>query len=535
MTSPTTVPAQAVLSPDNSVAALLRRWFLARAEQPCLSCDGTTRTWRELGERSSRVAQGLVAAGVGRGDRVSFLDQNGPEYFELFAAAMMAGAVVAPVNWRLAPGELGQVLALAGASLLLVGAGFVDALDAVRDQIPGLAKVVVLGEVPDGRLRAGDERYEVWLARHPAVDPRVPVAADDNAMMMYTSGTTGLPRGVVFGHSGVRQVMARTTVAHVTTGSTVLVTMPVFHALGTSFGLLALGSGAHVVVARQPRPDLLFDLLCRWEVTVTSLVPAVLRAMVEAPEGIKRPLPELQRILYAGSPISPELLRRCLDTFSCGLVQVYGLTETQAGTALLPEDHLDDARPWLLETAGRPVDGNRVRIVDPDGREVGEGETGEVEIWAATSMKGYWNDPVATEAAVRPDGFIRTGDVGHFTDGYLFLRDRIKDMIVSGGENVYPIEVERVLAKCPGAADVAVIGVPSKRWGETVVAVVVRRPGNDELDGAQVIAFCRARLAAYKCPTRVEFRTELPRNPSGKVLRRVLREPYWRDRTRRIG
>ncbi|MDQ6522948.1 long-chain-fatty-acid--CoA ligase [Nocardioides sp. LHD-245] len=523
------------LSPDHSLAALVRPWFHARAHQPCLSCDDVTRTWGEFGARSARVGQGLVAAGVRRGSRVSFLDQNGPEYFELLVGAMMAGGVVASVNWRLAPREMAQVLNLSGASFLLVGASFLDALDTFRDQVPTLAKVVVLGAVADERLREGDERYEDWLARHAAVDPQVPVAPTDTALMMYTSGTTGLPKGVMFSNAGFARTLEMADVSRVDAEATVLVAMPVFHSLGTSFGVLTLGSGGHIVVAREAKPDLLFDLLDRWAISVTNLVPAVLKAMVEAPDAVRRDLPALERVLYAGSPISPELLRRCLDTFGCGMVQLYGLTETQSATALPPEAHLDEDRPWLLESAGRPVAGSRVRVVGPDGRELPEGEVGEVELWAGTAMTGYWNDPDATAATIRPDGFVRTGDAGYVRDGYLFLRDRIKDMVVTGGENVYPVEVENVLLEHPGIVDAAVIGVPSERWGEAVTGIVVRAPGFEELSAGDVVAFCRERLAAYKCPKQVEFLDQLPRNPSGKILKRVLREPYWQRSERRIG
>jgi long-chain acyl-CoA synthetase len=521
-------------SPDRSLAEVVRPWFTAKADEPCLTCDDRTLTWGEFGERSSQVAQGLVAAGIEPGDRVSFLDQNGPEYFELLIGAMMAGAVVASVNWRLAPREMVQVLNLTGSSFLLVGSRHVPTVNAFRDQVPTLRKVVVLGDADPTQLRDGDERYEDWIAGRPAVDPMVPVAAEDTALMMYTSGTTGLPKAVMFSNAGFSGTTEMAGVIEVDVDSRTLVAMPVFHSLGTSLGILTLGTGAHVVICREPRPDLIFELLDRWEITSTTLVPVILKAMVEAPEEVRRDLPHLRTIMYAGSPISPDLLQHCLNTFDCGMVQFYGMTETQTATVLRSADHVDVERPWLLESAGRPVGTSRVRIVGPDGEMLPDGEVGEVELWAPTAMTGYWDDPGATAQTIRPDGFLRTGDAGYLQDGYLFLRDRIKDMIVSGGENVYPIEVENVLHEHPGIVDVAVIGTPSDRWGEQVTAIVVRALGYEGLSETDTIAFCRERLAAYKCPKHVKFVDELPRNPSGKILKRVLREPFWKGYARSV-
>lgn len=520
-------------SPEHSLAADVRRWFTRRADEPCLSCGDVTWTWREFGERSSRLGQGLQGAGIRAGDRVSYLGQNRPEYFEMLVGALMTGAVVASVNWRLAPREMVQVLNLTKSSFLLVDADFLPAVDGFRDQVPSLRKVVVLGEAPEALLREGDETYEEWLRAQPAEDPRVAVAPDDPALMMYTSGTTGLPKAVVFGHAAFGANLDMAPVIGVDADSTTLVAMPVFHSTGTSFGLLTLAAGAHLVVAPDPKPEALFAELARWRITQTMLVPAVLRMMVETPPEARQPLPDLRTVLYAGSPISPELLQACLRTLDCGMVQLYGMTETQSATALLPDAHVDPERPWLLESAGRPILDSRVRIVDPSGALLPDGEVGEVELWARTAMTGYWDDPEATAAVFTADGYLRTGDAGFLRDGHLFLRDRIKDMVVTGGENVYPVEVENALLEHPGIVDAAVIGIPSEKWGESVAAVLVTEP-DASLTAEEVLGHCRERLAGYKCPRHVEFVDALPRNPSGKILKRVLREPHWGDRRRSI-
>jgi acyl-CoA synthetase (AMP-forming)/AMP-acid ligase II len=509
---------------DPSLAGLVRHWAEVRPDEPALSGDDSTRSWSEVFERCGRLAQGLLAAGVEPGDRIAFLGQNSPEYFVLLFGGSMAAAVTTAVNWRLAPREMAHVLGHAGAKVLLVEPGFVDVVAGIRDQLPSLTTVLVVGE-----------EYEAWLAGQAAGDPHRPVQPGDTALIMYTSGTTGLPKGVMMSNEGFRAILGMADLTRVTEDSTVLVSMPVFHSVGTSFGVLGLGCGAHTVVAREAKPDLILELLERWQVTTTMLVPAVLKAMVETPGVADRDLSALATIVYAASPISRELLGRCLTTFSARMLQNYGLTETQCATVLVPEDHLDASRPELLESAGRPLPTSSVRIVDASGATCGEGEVGEVLVLARTNMQGYWHDPQQTAGTLGTDGFVRTGDAGYLRDGYLYLSDRIKDMIVTGAENVYPVEVENVLVEHPGVDNAAVIGVPSERWGETVLAVVVRAPGHEDLTTEALLEFTRERLAKYKCPTRVEFVDDLPRNASGKILKRVLREPFWAGRQRRIG
>jgi long-chain acyl-CoA synthetase len=508
-------------STEQSIAEHVRQWAADRPDAPCLSCEDVTVSWGDLHDRACRLGQGLVELGIEPQDRVVVLDRNGLEFFEILAGAGMAGVVTAAVNWRLAPREMAQIINHSTAEVLFLGAGFVAHYEQFRDALTSIRTVIVIGAVP------GLEGYENWLDRQVAKDPMVSVGADETAMQMYTSGTTGLPKGVMFSNRAVLSTDGSARVLRVDETSTLLIAMPIFHSVGASLGVLGIRTGAHSVIAREAAPDTLLSLVARWQVTMTTLVPAVLKMLVESPAIDKYDLSSLKTIAYAGSPISPELLRRCLSIFDARFMQMYGLTETQAATHLLPEDHLDPEHPERLLSVGTALPGVTVRVVDPaTGQDVADDVVGEVWIKAPTNMQGYWRNDAATREALTDDGFVRTGDGASRRAGYVFLRDRLKDMIVSGAENIYPIEVENVLIEHPSINDVAVIGVPSDRWGETVNAVVVRQPGST-VSEAEVIAYARANLAAYKCPTSVEFVDELPRNPSGKILKRVLREPYW--------
>jgi long-chain acyl-CoA synthetase len=513
-------------STNGTIADIVREWSVKTPDGPCLSFGERSWTWREVFERSSRAGNGLVSAGVTAGDRVGYLAKNGPEYFEIFFGAGMVGAVSVAVNWRLAPPELRFVINDSLATVLFVGHEFLDRLDKIRHELGTVETIIVIG--------GSDDEYEAWLARAAPVDPKVPVSDRDTALQIYTSGTTGMPKGVMFSGAAVRNTFAMSEVTDVTAESVVLVAMPLFHATGASLGIMALSAGAHCVVAAEAGPAVLLSLVARYRVTMTIFVPVLLQRILADPDTHRYDVSSLDVLAYAGSPISPELLRASLARFGCRFLQMYGMTETISATVLLPEDHDAEGHPERLESAGTALPGVTVRIVDPvTGETLTDGEVGEVWVRSPTAMDGYWRLPHETAATLTADGFVRTGDGGYLRDGYLYLRDRIKDMIVTGGENVYPAEVERVLLTHPRVSDAAVIGVPSEKWGETVKALVIRAA--PDLTEAELTAYTREYLARYKCPTSVEFVGELPRNPAGKILKRVLREPYWRGFERRIG
>jgi len=312
--------------------------------------------------------------------------------------------------------------------------------------------------------------------------------------------------------------------------------MPLFHIGGSGWAILGLANGAHTVVVREVDPALVLDAIVGDRITHAFLVPAVLQFMLALPGIDHADLSSLQLIAYGASPIADEVLRRCLATFGCGFMQLYGMTETTGAITLLRAAEHEPGGPHAerLRSCGVPFRGVSIEIVDPEsGHQVPVDTVGEIWTRSAQNMLGYWRKPDETAKTITADGWLRTGDAGYRdADGFIYLHDRIKDMIVSGGENVYPAEVENILMSHPAVADCAVIGVPSERWGETVKAIVVA--AGERPDPAELIGFCRQRLAHYKCPTSVDFTDALPRNPSGKVLKRQLRMPYWQGSQRQI-
>jgi long-chain acyl-CoA synthetase len=512
---------------DPPFAGILRYWASHKPTRAALTFQDLTLTWADLYSRSARVAQGLIAAGLKPGDRVAYVGKNGSEFIEILFATSMAGGVVTAINWRLAPAELAGVLVDSTAVIAFVDRELIGLVPQLVEAAPLVAKVVIVGD-------DSGTGFAAWRERHAPVDPLVPVSDEDIALQVYTSGTTGLPKGAMLSNAALQATDAIADIAGITGDSVVLVSAPVFHAAGSTVAILAYSRGARCVITREAKPHELLEAMATNRVTLAMAVPAVLRTLVEIAAEGSYDLSGLDTILYSSSPISPELLRRCLEIFGCRFIQTYGMTETITATVLLPEDHLDPDRPELQRSCGRALAGVEVRTVDRDGIDVPDGEIGEVWIKAATNMSGYWHAPAETSATITADGFIRSGDVGVLRDGYLYLQDRIKDMIVTGGENVYPVEVENALTSHRRILDAAVIGVPSERWGETVKAVVVVDSATAPPTEDEIIEHCRARLAHSKCPTSVDVVTELPRNPSGKVLKRKLREPYWIGRSRRV-
>ena len=517
-----------------TTAAMIRRWAAERPDRPALRWDGHEMTFRQLDERSSRVAQALAAAGVGPGDRVAVLDKNSPEQVELFFGAAKLNAVPTPVNFRLAPPEVAVIVNDSGAPVFVVGHEFAPLVEAIAGNL-GDTRIVIIDDArPDD-----PDSFAGWRDAHPADDPQAPQAPDDVAYQLYSSGTTGRPKGVQLTQANLDAGLALYPDAMgLGPDSVSLVAMPLFHIGGGGWLLAGLALGATSVLVRDIVPADLVDLLERDGITHGFLVPAVLQFMLAVPGVADHDFSRLHALLYGASPISEQVLSDSIRTFGCEFLQAYGLTETTGTVVLLPAADHDPAGPnrHRLRAAGLPVAGSTVRVVDAaTGEDAAVGDVGELWISGPTVMKGYWNLPEATEEAIRPGGWFRSGDAGYFDeDGYLYLYDRVKDMIVSGGENVYPAEVENALMSHPGVSDVAVIGVPDERWGETAKAMVVRAPGPEATE-AELIAWCRDRLAVFKCPTSVEWLEALPRNPSGKVLKKDLRAPYWTGRERLIG
>lgn len=510
--------------PDIATVADIARVFGAeRPDAVALVAGERTVTFAELDAKSNRAAQAFRAAGVGFGDRVAFIEKNGIEFFEIVCALSKLGAVVVPINWRLAPVEMLHIIDDAGARVVVVGAEFFAHLEAIEDRLT--AAVVAIGE------HARWPYFDDWLAGHRADDPCVTTQPDDVAFLMYTSGTTGAPKGVMLTNDNY--FCKATGIAELwrfDADSVSLAVMPMFHMAGSGWALVGLSEGARTVVLRDVDPAAILDAVARHGITNMLLVPVVIQRLLETPGVESTDFASLRAIVYGASPITDDVLVRALERFNCDLLQVYGQTETTGSVT-----QLDRHDPELLRSCGKPFPWVEVRIVDFAGRDVPTGAVGELWTRSRQNMRGYWNNPDATAATVTPDGWLKTGDAGYLDqDGYVYLHDRVKDMIVSGGENVYPTEVENVLMTHPDVGDVAVIGVPDPTWGEAVKAVVVPATGSSPSE-ADLIAYARERLAGFKLPKSVSFAEGLPRTPSGKVLKRALREPYWEGVARRIG
>ena len=493
--------------------------------------EGRNTSYAELDAHASQVARALRAAGVGHGDRIAFVGKNCDQYFELLMGAAKAGAVMVPIGWRLAPAEMAFIAHNAEAKLLFVGP---DCAAIVADT-PDLASLPVIALEPHGDWPT----YEAWRDAQPTEDPDYPVDPFDTVVQLYTSGTTGKPKGAMLTHHNLlsgRKLAAQQPMPWNEWGpdDVSLVAMPIAHIGGTGWGLVGLVNGAKGVIAREFDPFKVLDFIEKDRISKMFMVPAALQIVVRQPRAREVDYSRLKYILYGASPIPLDLLRECIEVFGCGFCQQYGMTETTGTIVYLPPEDHDPAGNQRMRSAGLPLPGVEIRILDEQGNALPPNTVGEVATRSHSNMRGYWKLDEATAATLDSDGWLRTGDAGYLDeDGYLFIHDRVKDMIISGGENVYPAEVESAVYGHPAVAEVAVIGVPDEKWGEAVKAIVVPKPGA-KIDAQDIIAFARQRIAAFKVPKSVDVIAALPRNASGKILRRELREPYWAGKTRRV-
>ncbi|WP_084396517.1 long-chain-fatty-acid--CoA ligase [Henriciella aquimarina] len=502
----------------------------ALPDKPAFWFEGETTTFAQLDTRANQVANGLVALDVSPGDRVAYLGKNMAVYYELLFGCAKARAAMTGINNRLAPPEMQFILSDSRSEVLFVAKEFYGAVEKIAELCPDLKKIIAI----DGGHDTW-EAYAYWLSVQNENAPGIVTQDDDDVIQLYTSGTTGLPKGVLLTNACYNAVFheaAKLDWSAYDEGDVVMNAMPLFHVAGCNIGILATAQGAKTVILREIDPAAILDLVEEHKVNHTFWVPAVILMLSQMPGVDDRDFSSLKTISYGASPIAEDLLKRAVDLFGAKFTQLYGLTETVGlGTYLPPEAH--DPSWNKLRSCGVPYPGSVVRVVDPDENPVPQGEVGEIVIKGGYVMKGYWDREEATEEALR-GGFFHTGDAGYFDeDGFLFIHDRIKDMIVSGGENVYPAEVENALFSHPDVADVAVIGIPSEKWGEEIKAIIVLKEGA-EGDADAIIAWMKEKIASYKCPKSIDFIEALPRNPSGKILRKDLREPYWDGVERRV-
>ena len=489
---------------------------------------GRETTYADFDRHTSQVANALREAGVGAQARIGYLGKNSDYYFELLFGACKANAVVVGVNWRLAPPEIEFILNDARCELLFVGAEYYEAAAQIRDNCPSLKGIVAM-DGPHGDWPG----FTDWRDAASTADPHLPVDADDDVIQLYTSGTTGHPKGVQLSNANFRALFETAERAQwglFAAGGTTLTCMPVFHIAGANMGVFSLAQGATNVVMKEVDPAAILDFIPRYGINYALFVPAVILVLTQHPDVGACDFTSLEKLFYGASPIAEDLLASAQRVFGCEFFGLYGLTETSgAGTCLDPAGHA----AGKLRSCGKPYPGIEIEVRDATGQALGPDQVGEIVMRHPIIMKGYWNRAEATAEAVR-DGWFHTGDAGYFDDeGYLYIHDRVKDMIVSGGENVYPAEVENAIFGHEAVADVAVIGVPDERWGEAVKAVVVLG-SEGAASAADIIAYTRTRIAGYKVPKSVDFVAALPRNPSGKILRRELRAPYWEGRTRNV-
>ena len=499
-----------------TLADIPRHWASVAPGKTALADARRTLTYAQLDDRASQIAGAIAAAGITPGSHIGFLGKNCVEFFEVWFGAARAGCALAPLNWRSAGAELTELVKDARIPLLVASVEFAEAAHRVGDAAS--ADVVVCGAAGPGSL---DE----WLDRFSGPDRAITVHESDTALLAYTSGTTGRPKGARLSHRAFGNWFLISSLEPTETWQdtdVMLMVMPNFHLAGSWVSVTALYHGGSIAMLPAFEPSAMLEAIDRYRPTIACLVPTAITMLLEHPGIAGHDFSSLRRLLYAGSPIGPETLRRAISTFGCELTQFYGTSETFIITLLRPEQH-DPDDPQILTSCGEPVPLVDVRIVDAEGAEVPAGAIGEVLVRSPLMFSGYWNQPEAT-AAVLTGGWYHTGDLGRRDDaGRLYLVDRLKDMIVTGGENVYTVEVEGALARHPAVAAVAVVGAPDPRWGERIVAYVIPAAGAPVTAG-ELAEHCRSLIAGYKVPKQIHLVETLPMTASGKIRKSVLRE-----------
>ncbi len=502
------------------IADLIREQARQRPDQVGLIFEGKNFTYGEMNERSNRAAQAFLSLGLKSGDRVAWLARNVATFWDALFGAAKIGVVMTPINWRLAPAEVVQILGDAKAKIFIGEAMFIDPLKTVDSYAPPSTLMI----------EGGDESFDALIDAQEPIEPDYAPSSDDVVVQLYTSGTTGLPKGVLLTNRCYYEVGEAGEAAQVVVPKTedeaILHALPHFHVAGVNFGFMGFSRSMPVIQHRQFDPAAIVKDAQGPAPLNSFFVPVMIMMIVEAAKQMQLPLDKFVCVSYGAAPMPEALLDGAMAVMpNAAFTQFYGMTETTGGVTVLGStDHAKGKKQRV--SAGKPLPGCEVKICDPaTGEEVAQGETGEIVAKSNFIMDGYWNRPDATAEAIR-DGWYWSGDAGYMDEnGFLYVVDRIKDMIISGGENIYPAELENILAAHPDIADVAVIGVPDAKWGEVVKVVAVKRIAVD-LDEAGVTDFLKDKIAGFKMPRIVEFIPMLPRNPSGKILKTELRKMH---------
>ncbi len=485
-------------------------------------------TYEELDIYSNQIANGLVKLGCKPDSRIAYYGKNSDYFFEFLIGTLKSNTVAVGVNWRLAPPEVSYVLNDSKSEVLFVGKEFYPIIDEILKDSPNIKKVIAV----DGE-HTEYEDYLSWRNSQSSNKTGLKSSDEDDILQLYTSGTTGHPKGVQLTNRNFAAANESIDgIVPFEEGTTNLVCMPGYHVAGTNWGIWGYIFGCRNIIIADIDPGLILELIEQEKIRSTLFVPAVILFLISHPNAVTTDFSSLNFVLYGASPIADDTIIKAKEIMQCDLFQVYGLTETTGAiTIMMPEDH--DPKRGKLRSCGKALKGVELKVVDEDGNDLKTGEIGEVISKSDLNMKGYWNKPDATKESI-VDGWFYSGDAGYFdAEGYLFIHDRVKDMIVSGGENIYPAEVENALMSHDHILDAAVVGVPDDKWGESVKGFVVVGE-NFSLSEDEIISYTRTQIAAYKCPKTIEFIKELPRNPSGKILRRELRDPYWEGIDRKV-